>query len=140
MRSAGLRLTRQRRILAEIFDAATEHLDAETILTLAVRKDPTVHRATVYRTLLALKRLRLVDELDLMHVTGERHFYEIRPEALHIHLVCAHCKSVEEPRGEFWEGLKHRVQRTTGFRPEVIRIEMAGQCRNCGRKASRKGA
>ena len=138
MKSAGLRLTHQRRILADIFDQAAEHLDAESVLALACRKDPTVHRATVYRTLLTLKRLGLVDELDLMHVTGDRHFYEVRPKALHIHLVCTRCKGVEEPPGGFWESLGRRVRRTTGFRPEVIRIEMAGRCRRCCRRASGK--
>ena len=138
MRLEGLRLTGQRRILAEILDRADDHLDAESVLSLARRKDPTIHRATVYRTLLALKRLGLVDELDLMHVTSERHYYEVRPKVFHIHLVCTSCKGVEEPSGPFWEGLKRRVQQRTGYRPEVIRIEMAGVCRRCGRQGFRK--
>src|SRR6185437_199119 len=37
-----------------------------------------VDRATVYRTVDMLKRHGLVDELDLMHLQGEKHYYEVR--------------------------------------------------------------
>jgi len=131
MRNKGLRLTHQRKILARLLDEAEEHLDAEAVYQLARRKDPSIHRATVYRTLNTLKRLGLVDELDLMHVTGDRHFYEIRPSVFHIHLICMQCGAVEEPGGQFWEELKSRVEKQTGFRPEIVRLEMGGICVTC---------
>ncbi len=140
MKTRGLRLTGQRRLLAELLDGAETHLDAETVFRLARRRDPSIHRATVYRTLNRLKRLGLVDELDLMHVTGERHFYEVRPSEFHIHLVCTSCGRVEEPGGAFWEDLRRRVERETGFTPEVVRLEMGGLCSRCrGRKAESRG-
>ena len=131
MRARGLRLTSQRRILADLLEQASEHLDADAVLARAQEKDPSIHRATVYRTLHRLKKLGLIDELDLMHVSGERHFYEIRPRAFHIHLVCTVCKGVEEPSGPFWEDLKQKVERETGFHPEIVRLEMGGRCRRC---------
>jgi Fur family ferric uptake transcriptional regulator len=131
MRARGLRMTEQRRILAELLDGATEHLDAEAVYQLARKKDPTLHRATVYRTLNLLKKLGLVDELDLMHVASDRHYYEVRPSVFHIHLVCMECGAVQEPGGPFWEDLKQRVQRETGFRPEAVRMEMGGRCVAC---------
>jgi Fur family transcriptional regulator, ferric uptake regulator len=138
MRAAGLRLTGQRELLAALLEEAETHLDAETVFRLARRRDPGIHRATVYRTLNSLKRLGLVDELDLMHVTGERHFYEVRPSAFHIHLVCTSCGGVEEPGGAFWEDLKRRVETETGFAPEVVRLEMGGLCARCRRRAGRE--
>ncbi len=137
MRAKGLRLTEQRKLLADLLDRASEHLDAESVYRLARSKDPAIHRATVYRTLGTLKRLGLVDELDLMHVSSERHYYEVRPSVLHIHLVCTSCHGVEEPAGPFWENLKRRVHVETGFKPEVVRLEMAGLCAACQRS---KGA
>ena len=131
MRGRGLRVTHQRRILAELLDGTDEHLDAEAVYRLARRKEPGIHRATVYRTLNTLKRLGLVDELDLMHVAGERHFYEVRPSVFHIHLVCMKCGGVEEPGGAFWDDLKNKVRRETGFAPEVVRLEMGGKCPAC---------
>lgn len=139
MRGKGLRMTGQRRLLVEVLEEATEHLDADALFERARKKDPTIHRATVYRTLNRLKKLGLVDELDLMHVSGERHYYEIRPTTLHVHLVCTKCRGVEEPEGTFWENLKSRVHDESGFRPEVVRIEMAGVCARCqaGRRSAR---
>jgi Fur family ferric uptake transcriptional regulator len=106
-------------------------MNAEQVYLEARRRDPGIHRATVYRTLNALKKLGLVDELDLMHVTGDRHFYEVRPSSFHIHVVCMKCGSVEELGGPFWEDLKRRVVRETGFKPEAVRLEMGGRCRDC---------
>lgn len=131
MKAKGVRLTGQRKILAELLETAEEHLDAESVYQLARAKDETIHRATVYRTLNKLKKLGLVDELDLMHVSGERHYYEIRPSTLHIHLVCTMCKRIDEPDEAFWDDLKHRVENENGFRPEVVRVEMAGVCAAC---------
>lgn len=135
MRARGLRLTTQRRVLAELLEGAEKHLDADAVLERAQQRDPSIHRATVYRTLHRLKKLGLIDELDLMHVAGERHYYEVRPRAFHIHLVCTACKGVQEPAGPFWEDLKRKVEHETGFKPEVVRLEMGGLCKRCRRRA-----
>jgi len=134
MRARGLRVTAQRRLLAELLDTAAEHLDADRVYELARGKDHRIHRATVYRTLNTLKRLGLIDELDLMHVAGERHFYEVRPSVFHIHLVCMRCGAVEEPSGGIWTEMRRRVHDETGFQPEVVRLEMGGTCVACQAK------
>jgi Fur family ferric uptake transcriptional regulator len=131
MEARGLRITWQRRVVAELLEQAHEHLDAEKLFELAHRRDSRIHRATVYRTLNRLKKLGLIDELDLMHYAGERHFYEVRPSTFHIHLVCRRCGAVQEPGGPFWEELKNRVRQEADFEPEVVRLEMGGICRRC---------
>ena len=67
MENRGLRMTWQRRLLAELLEGAEEHLDAERIYERARKLDERIHRATVYRTLHTLKKHGLIDELDLMH-------------------------------------------------------------------------
>ena len=57
---------------------AEEHVDAAALLELARRRDPQINRATAYRTLSVLKKLRLIDELDLMHLQGEKQYFEPR--------------------------------------------------------------
>jgi Fur family ferric uptake transcriptional regulator len=136
MHARGLRITHQRRLLAELLESAEEHLDAEEVYRRAQRRDPEIHRATIYRTLNTLKKLGLIDELDLMHVNGERHYYEIRPRTLHIHLVCMRCGKVEEPGGRFWEDIKTRVRTETGFKPDMVRVEMGGRCTACQKESS----
>ena len=65
--SKGVRLTAQRRALVEIIQTATAHLDAAALLKEVQKREPSIDRATVYRTIDLLKKLGLVDELDLMH-------------------------------------------------------------------------
>ena len=137
MRAKGLRVTTQRKLLAELLETTDQHLDADAVYVRARRQDPTIHRATVYRTLNTLKKVGLIDELDLMHVAGERHFYEVRPSMFHIHLVCTTCGNVEEPGGKFWNDLAKKVRRETGFAPAVVRLEMGGSCKACQRRSSR---
>jgi Fur family ferric uptake transcriptional regulator len=131
LRAAGLRLTNQRRTVIHLLESTNTHLDAEEVYRRARRMNPKIHRATVYRTLSILKKLGLVDELDLMHVSGDRHFYEIRPSTFHVHLICTGCGSVQEPGGSWWQEMKSRVYDETGFKPEIVRLEMSGLCAAC---------
>ena len=87
----GIRLTAQRRALIETIQEATSHLDAASLLSLARKRDPKIDRATVYRTIELLKRLGLIDELDLMHLEGEKHYYEVKTRKDHLHLACFRC-------------------------------------------------
>ena len=139
MRARGVRITEQRRVIAELLEDAEDHLDADTVYRRASRRDPRIHRATVYRTLNRLKKLGLVDELDLMHVEGERHYYEIRPRSFHVHLVCLSCGRVDEPSGTFFEDLERRMLDAIGFRSEVARMEVGGRCTDCQGRASAEG-
>src|SRR5580704_12350946 len=72
----GVRMTAQRRLLVGIIQDSPRHLDAATLLEIARKQDPDIDRATVYRTLALLKNRGLIDELDLMHIEGEKHYYE----------------------------------------------------------------
>jgi Fur family ferric uptake transcriptional regulator len=129
--SKGLRLTPQRRVLLEIIETSETHLDAATLLKLAKEKDTGIDRATVYRTLELLKRLRLVNELDLMHLNGEKHYYEVRTGLDHIHLACFQCGKIEEFGSPLFERLKQEIGRERGFNVNVVRMEVGGRCSNC---------
>src|SRR5882724_12279107 len=76
LREKGIRLTRQRRVILEVMDTAEQHLDVDQILARAQKMDPAVHLVTVYRTIDLLKKEGLIDELDLLHLRGDRHYYE----------------------------------------------------------------
>ncbi len=134
----GLRLTSQRRVLLDVMQFATEHLDAATLLRLSRERDTSIDRATVYRTLELLKKLRLIDELDLMHLNGEKHYYEARSESDHIHLACFQCGKIEEFGSPLFEGLKQEIWRQRGFRINVVRMEAGGRCSTCAEKTKEK--
>jgi Fur family transcriptional regulator, ferric uptake regulator len=130
----GVRLTAQRRAVVESIQAAGEHLDASALLTQARIRQPNIDRATVYRTIDLLKRLRLIDELDLMHLKGEKHFYEVKTRRDHVHLACFQCGRIEEFSSIAFEKLKSELATQTGFEVRVTRLEVGGRCRTCSAK------
>jgi Fur family ferric uptake transcriptional regulator len=127
----GIRMTHQRRALIETIQAAHGHLDAASLLEEARKRDPKIDRATVYRTLELLKKLRLIDELDLMHLEGEKHFYEVKTNVDHVHLACFGCGGIEEFTSPLFERLKSEIARQNGFEIRAIRLEVGGRCRKC---------
>jgi Fur family ferric uptake transcriptional regulator len=127
----GIRLTAQRRAVVEVIQEADGHLDAASVLQLARRREPGIDRATVYRTIGLLKKLRLVDELDLMHLEGEKHYYEVRSRRDHIHLACFQCGRIEEFSSAAFDHLKAQIAEQTGFSIRVFRTEIGGICAVC---------
>jgi Fur family ferric uptake transcriptional regulator len=124
-------MTRQRRILLDLLDRSGKHLDAEELFRLAQAKDPKLNRVTVYRTLKMLKEEGYVDELDLMHVAGEQHFYETRLKKEHAHIICLRCGKVEEFFGEPLQAMKAQITGQFGFEIVVQRTEVGGYCSDC---------
>lgn len=131
LKQRGVRLTRQRRILLELIDKSGQHLDAERLYLLAKEKDPKLNRVTVYRTLKMLKEGGLVDELDLMHIGGDQHFYETRMKQEHAHIICLRCGKVEEFFGEPLQKLRRQVESHFGFQIVLARTEVGGYCSHC---------
>jgi Fur family ferric uptake transcriptional regulator len=129
--SRGLRLTHQRRTILSVVETAKQHLDASQILRHARKIDPGIDRVTVYRTLKLLKRYGLIDELDLMHMQGEKHFYERRPQRDHIHMACLRCGKIAEFESDLFERLKGQIQRECQFHILVSRMEIGGYCAAC---------
>jgi Fur family transcriptional regulator, ferric uptake regulator len=133
----GIRLTAQRRALIETIQEATSHLDAESLLKLARIRDPNIDRATVYRTIELLKRLGMIDELDLMHLNGEKHYYEVKTEKDHLHLACFDCGKIQEFVSPTFERLKREIGATNNFEIQVIRLEVGGRCSACAAQQKR---
>lgn len=127
----GVRLTRQRRTILNVIETADQHLDAGMILRKAHKIDPSIDRVTVYRTLSLLKRHGLVDELDLLHLRGDGHYYERHHQRDHIHMACLRCGKVMEFESSLFERLKGQVERDCRFHIVLTRVEMGGYCADC---------
>ena len=130
----GIRLTAQRRALIETIQDATAHLDAASLLKQARQRDPNIDRATVYRTLELLKKLGMIDELDLMHLNGEKHYYEVKTQQDHLHLACFGCGEIIEFATPAFEQLKQEIAAANHFEIQVMRLEVGGLCGACTAK------
>ena len=131
----GVRITAQRRVLVGIIQDSPRHLDAAKLLMLAQKQDPEIDRATVYRTIALLKMQGLIDELDLMHLEGEKHFYEAKTSRDHCHIACLRCGAIMEYASPSFEKLKTEIAKESGFQIRVARLELGGLCKRCRKPA-----
>jgi len=129
--SRGVRMTRQRRLLVRIIQSAKRHMDALQLWQRARAQVPTIDKVTVYRTLALLKKRGLVDELDLLHMQGGKHYYEARAMRDHIHLACLQCGRIQEFESLLLEKLKGQIERKRHFRIGLVRVEAGGYCDRC---------
>lgn len=129
--SRGVRMTRQRRVLVQIIQSADGHLDAVALWQRAQERDPAINKVTVYRTLGLLKKFGLVDELDLMHLEGGKHYYEAKATRDHIHLACIKCGRIQEFESVLFEKLKGQIERERQFQISTVRVEAGGLCDRC---------
>ena len=127
----GIRLTRQRRVILQVMEGAQRHLDVAQILRRAKKIDAGVHRVTIYRTLDLLKRHGLIDELDLLRIRGEGHYYESHGPRDHIHIACLRCGKVREFESHLFEQLKRQIEQDLHIKITVTRTEVGGYCEQC---------
>ena len=131
-----VRITVQRRLLVGIIQDSPRHLDAATLLEIAKKQDADIDRATVYRTIALLKNRGLIDELDLMHIEGEKHYYEAKTNRDHCHMACFRCGAIMEFTSSSFEKLKKEMARQSSFQIRVVRLEVGGFCKQCRKVAS----
>jgi Fur family transcriptional regulator, ferric uptake regulator len=132
----GVRITAQRRLLVGIIQDSPRHLDAASLLELAKKQDADIDRATVYRTIALLKDRGLIDELDLMHIEGEKHYYEAKTSRDHCHMACFRCGAIMEYTSSAFERLKQEMAQQSGFQIRVVRLEVGGICKQCQKSPS----
>lgn len=127
----GVRITAQRRLVVGVIQDSPWHLDAAKLLEFAKKQDRNIDRATVYRTIALLKRHGLIDELDLMHLESEKHYYEAKTNRDHCHMACYRCGGIMEYASSSFEKLKSEMARQSGFRIRVVHMEVGGVCKQC---------
>lgn len=95
--------------------------------------DASVDRSTVYRTLGLLQCHGMIDELDLMHLNGEGHYYERKLGRDHIHIACLGCGKIMEFVNERFDSLKKQLEQESRFHIRVAGLEVGGYCSACPR-------
>jgi len=120
----GLRMTDQRRIIAQVLSEATDHPDAEEVYTRASEKDPKISLATVYRT------VRLFDEAGIIEThdfRDGRARYELAEGEHHDHLIDVQTGDVIEFVNEEIEALQEKIADELGYELVDHRMELYGR-------------
>ena len=123
----NMRLTGPRRAIIEAVFSTEKHFTAEQLLEWAQRRDKSVSRATVYRTLPLLTKSGLVREMDF----GEDHkFYDpnYAEHPRHSHIICQDCGKIVEFESEKIERLENHISRRLGFSVEAHRLQITATC------------
>lgn len=119
----GMRMTDQRRVIARVLEAATDHPDVEELYRRAADVDPRISLATVYRTVKLFEDAGVIARHDF---GAGRSRYETIPDEHHDHLIDVRTGNVIEFRNEEIERLQQAIAEKLGFRLVDHRLELYG--------------
>mgnify|MGYP000365595408 CR=1 FL=1 len=119
----GLRLTEQRRIIAQVLAEADDHPDVEEVHARANARDENISIATVYRTVRLLEEAGIIERLDFR---DGRARYEQTGDEHHDHLIDMRTGQVLEFYNEEIEKLKDEIARKLGYKLVDHRLDLYG--------------
>ena len=128
----GLRITEQRRVIAQILSEAEDHPDAEELYRRASAIDPHISIATVYRTVKLFEDAGILERHDFR---DGRSRYEEVPDSHHDHLIDLQTGRVIEFRNEDIERLQRLIAEELGFELVDHRLELYGVPRGSKKSA-----
>lgn len=119
----GLRMTGQRRIIAQVLSGAHDHPDAEEVHRRAAKIDDRISLSTVYRTIKLLSERGILERHDF---GAGRSRYEQASHEHHDHLIDIETGKVIEFKNEEIERLQNLIAKELGFRLVGHRLELFG--------------
>lgn len=132
----GLKMTGQRRVIAQVLSEAADHPDVELLYQRANAIDSHISIATVYRTVKLFEEAGIIEKHDF----GDgRSRYEPISDEHHDHLIDLKSGKVIEFSNEQIEKLQEAIARELGYRLVDHRLELYGVPLSEKEKAARAG-
>ncbi len=131
----GMKMTAQRRVVARVLAASTDHPDVEQVYRRAVQADSRISIATVYRTVRLFEEANIVERHDFGD--GRSRYEEITDEH-HDHLIDIQSGRVIEFQNQEIETLQEKVAEKHGFRLVGHRLELYGVPAQSKKKQARR--
>lgn len=125
----GLKRSRQRDRIAEVFFLTPGHVTVEELVARVRREDSRISVATVYRTMKLLSECGLA--AGRQFGDGQTRYEAAGGRAHHDHLICTTCGTIVEFANERIESLQASVARSHGFEVERHKLELYGRCERC---------
>lgn len=117
----GMRMTGQRRVIAQVIENASDHPDVEELYKRASAIDPNISISTVYRTVRLFEELQIVEKHEFR---DGRARYEAIPEEHHDHLIDVRSGKVIEFKNDRIERLQEEIARELGYELVEHRLEL----------------
>ncbi|WP_027258613.1 Fur family transcriptional regulator [Leisingera aquimarina] len=119
----GLRMTGQRRVIAQVLQDSGDHPDVEELYARASAKDAAISIATVYRTVKLFEEAGILERLEF----GDgRARYEDAERDHHDHLIDMNTGEVIEFCDPEIEELQERIARKLGYELRGHKLELYG--------------
>lgn len=119
----GLRMTDQRRTVAQVLEASQDHPDVEELYVRALKLDPRISIATVYRSVKLFEESGILEKLEF----GDgRARYEDAERDHHDHLIDMNSGEVIEFIDPDIEALQEKIAERLGYRLKGHRLELYG--------------
>ena len=119
----GIRLTGQRRAVVRALEESTDHPSVEELHQRAVKLDPQVSIATVYRTVKLLEEIGMIERHEFL---DGRARYEDAEREHHDHLIDIDSGRVIEFVDAEVEALQQAIAERLGYRLKGHRMELYG--------------
>ena len=126
-RKKGVRLTEQRKVIAEIMTSSLDHPDVDELHKRINKIDSKISIATVYRTVKLFEEAGVVSKHDFK---GGKARYEKSPEEHHDHLIDVNSGEIIEFVDEDIELLQKKVADKLGYTLVDHRLELYGTKKN----------
>ncbi len=125
----GLRSTRQRDIILDVFLSTHQHISVEELYLKIKLSNQGIGHATVYRTLKLFAEAGIAREI-LLH-DGQTRYEQVSAGEHHDHLVCTSCNSIVEFENATIEQLQNEIAARHGFLIISHKMELYGLCISC---------
>jgi Fur family ferric uptake transcriptional regulator len=123
-REKGLRMTGQRRVVAQVLSEASDHPDVEQVYQRAMGLDSNISIATVYRTVRLFEEAKIIERHDFGD--GRARFEETSIKQHHHHLIDLVTGEVIEFEDAKLEKMKQQIARELGYDLVGDRLELYG--------------
>src|SRR5215207_3920567 len=120
-RAKGVRLTGQRRLIAEVLSAAHDHPDVQELHRRVAERDERVSLATVYRTVKRLEAERIIERHAFRDGPAR---YERASRKHHDHLIDLETGKVIEFTSPEIERLQEEITQRLGYELVGHRLEL----------------
>ena len=121
--SKGVKLTDQRRIIAQVMSESTDHPDVDELYNRVSKIDPKISIATVYRTVKLFEETGILTKHDFK---GGKARYEAMIESHHDHLIDVKSGEIIEFVDEEIENLQKKVAEKYGYTLVDHKLELYG--------------
>ena len=116
-------MTEQRRIVAQVLEDSQDHPDVEELYARALKLDPRISIATVYRSVKLFEESGILEKLEF----GDgRARYEDAERDHHDHLIDMNSGEVIEFIDPDIEALQEKIAERLGYRLKGHRLELYG--------------